>query len=493
MVKLRKIWPVLSCVLAILILIPLSAPAIITASSTEIVEARDRSSKTYDLGNNKFAIDVALGAVHYQDETGSWQEIDNQWAAAPSVWDWQMIEDGYHTSVLENFTAGQILLFESQGEYIAFQPMALEWTNVIDQIGQLSMPQNVGASIINTPIELLPNMSGSIGKIRWTGGYGSGRHFEWINTPARLSKLLTLDSKPPDPPQYIIDGGNPVLRLNFIFDPSPDLNIYVDNALWNKSARIQSFDTIEFRKDNEVLWGFMPAAYWDSGENVGVGVTELRKVGNSLYVSVRVPYGWLQTATYPVYIDPDIDLQVGASLDDVHEQGLVGTVSNISYIAHVASTFEVQRFWGGHRWVSGSLPSQGDTIDVAYAEVYLYDISYDDVDGFWHFEKAASPAQFTTSSNDVTDRTRTTASSAWDVDSLTTGWKQTPSLVTPLQEVIDSYSPTALVLIFRPNTVAAKAMRTKSEDGNPTYAAKIHVEWTSGAAAAGHSFGVVIG
>ena len=54
----------------------------------------------------------------------------------------------------------------------------------------------------------------------------------------------------------------------------------------------------------------MPVKYWDSSSglepNEGIGITELRNVGGKLYVSALVPYSWLQTATYPVFIDPAI-------------------------------------------------------------------------------------------------------------------------------------------------------------------------------------------
>lgn len=473
------------------LLLPTSPGPILTAAlGAEIMEARGRSSKTYDLGDNKYALDASLGAVHYRDEFRVWQEIDNQWSAAQPPWDWEMLEDGYHTKVLEDFTAGQILLFEARGESVAFQPMALEWTNALDQIDQISMPQDVTVSVSNEPVELLPGMTGSTSKIRWDDGYGTGRHFEWENTPGRLSKLLILDSSPPAPPQYIIDGGNPVLRLSFIFDPSAELDIYVDGLLWDKSSTDQTFNTIEFKLDDEfpehdwgdeVLWGFMPAAYWDSDESEGVALTELRKVGNKLYVCVRVSHEWLQTATYPVYIDPTLDLQVGANLGDVHENEASGVVTDsATEIRHYARNLATARFWAGHRFVSVSLPSEGDTIDIAYAQIYIYDTTYDDIDGFWHFEELAAPAQFTTNNNDVTARDRTEASVADDNDSMGVGWHQTDSLVTPLQEVIDSYSPTAIVLIFRPNAlVGITYASSRAYNDTPAEAAKLHIEYTA--------------
>ena len=185
--------------------------------------------------------------------------------------------------------------------------------------------------------------------------------------------------------------------------------------------------------------------------------------------------------TFPIDIDPTLDLQVGASLDDVHEKETDGFMYNSIYEDFQAHTSSDYRYWAGLRWVSASLPSQGSTMTVAYVEVFVSNVPavYDDMNGNWHFEKAAAPAQFTTDAYSVTSRTRTSASVSWVEDSLGEGWIQTPSLVTPLQEVIDSYSPTVLAVIWRPNSNAYKLTKTYSYDQSSTYGAKLHIEWTA--------------
>ena len=105
--------------------------------------------------------------------------------------------------------------------------------------------------------------------------------------------------------------------------------------------------------------------------------------------------------------DPIIDEQVAANLDDVHERESTGAVTDSATgVLHNSHTVNAGRFWGGHRWASESLPSIGNTIDVAYVELYIIGTANDDINGNWHFEKAAAPAQFTTDAHDVTDRTQ---------------------------------------------------------------------------------------
>ncbi|MBA7506121.1 hypothetical protein ES706_04801 [subsurface metagenome] len=187
---------------------------------------------------------------------------------------------------------------------------------------------------------------------------------------------------------------------------------------------------------------------------------------------------------FPIDIDPDIDLQVGANLDDVYEREGNGSISDSNLdVIHRSNTGSTYRYWGAHRWVSGSLPSQGNTIDVAYVKFYLHVAGNDEANGNLHFQKAASPARFTTSAYDVTSRPRTTTSTSWIANSLGTGWKQTPSLRLSLQEVIDNYSPTAIALIFRPNQDTSRKLYSRPHNYDSSLAAKLHIEWTVAAVA----------
>jgi len=257
------------------------------------------------------SIDTSLSSIDYEG-------INNEFIPAVAPWDWQMADAPYSVKVVEDFTAGQILEFEVDGSIVRLQPMALEWTNDYDMIQQVSMPQDVNAVVTNPD---------SQGTITWDNAYGSNIDFEWECTPNRLNKILTIsglnDLSPPA--QYIQDGGNPVLRLNLIFDPSSDVDIYVNGSLWDKSSKQQTFDIIEFRKNGEILWNFAPLMYWDSAGNEGQSIATLEKRGQSLYISIRVPYEWLQSAVYPVFIDADILIE-GAADDSLDARAIRGGV-----------------------------------------------------------------------------------------------------------------------------------------------------------------------
>ena len=177
-----------------------------------------------------------------------------------------------------------------------------------------------------------------------------------------------------------------------------------------------------------------------------------------------------------------LDLQVGASTDDVHESA--GTVTDSATTVLVYASSGLQ-YWGGLRWVNAAL-SLGDTIDVAYFSINNWTAANDDVDVALHFELGASPLTFTTgASSDVSGRSRTVANSAWVATALGLGWVNSPSVVGALQEVANGYDITAMVGIFKPNAPASAAiLQFRPYNYDTTLAAKLHIEYTAGGGAA---------
>ena len=461
------------------------------AIGDEVIEKRTRNSKTHDLGDNKFSWDGKIGAVHYEDN--GWQDIDNIFEPAVAPWNWQMLKAGYHIRVKEDFTSGQIIEFEKQGEAVQFQPMALEWTNDLDQIQQISMPQDVVPVITNPEVDLVGTTSHQ-GTIRWDNAYGEGIDFEWKCTTTRLVKILQIESlnNLPVPEPFIIAGGNPVLRLNLIFDP-PNKNavdIMVDGEVWDRKAKKQTFRYIEFRKGNEVLWGFMPLIYWDSDpdEDKQQSVATLEKRGNKLYISIRVPYEWLQSATYPVFIDTDVDEQVGTSTDDCLRR-LVSSYWSLTHgtLRAGCTSAEYYQQGSGMRFDNITVP-KGATIGAAYITIYAYEdgstttvnskVSAEDVDDAPTFadDSAAFDARWANRGTPVD----------WDgIGTWTAGQPyNSPEIKTVIKEIVDRgswASGNAIVIFWEDfdNLSSVGARRYgKSYDNSTSDAATIHIEYT---------------
>jgi len=457
-------------------------------TGNEIIPKRTRNSKTFDLGNGRYSLDVSIGAIHYDDGNG-WQGIDNELVPGSAPWDWVMVEAGYRIGVLEDFTAGQILQFWKRGSYVNLQPMALEWTNDLDQIQQVSMPQSVSPVITNPVVDLLPavGMPSHQGTIRWGDAYGEGLDFEWRCSATRLLKTLTisgLDNLPP-PYQYIQDGGNPVLRLNLIFDPSSDVDIYVNDQLWGRSGKAQTFDAIEFRKDGEVLWGFMPLRYWDSSEggNGGQSVATLERRGNKLYISIRVPYEWLQNAVYPVFIDTDVDEQVGATADDGRRYtGSLGfsTTDTSQFTGYYNSS----SFYHCHyfaRWTGITLEG---TIGTSYISIYGRDTPYGTPELKVYGVDEDNPVAPTSAAEFDADPL-TSAAVDWDGSWSKDNWHNSPSLNAIFQELVDSYAISGDAIMIQIKNDGGTTNRYNypaDYSYNTALAAKLHIEYSEEAA-----------
>jgi len=183
---------------------------------------------------------------------------------------------------------------------------------------------------------------------------------------------------------------------------------------------------------------------------------------------------------FPIDIDPSVTFDIPAGSSDSHQRRSDGVNSpNDTIVRHTSGSTLALRYYGGERWASAGFPNMGDTIDVCYVRHYIYSASYDDLYGRWWFQDAAAPAVFTAGVNNISNRPRTTASVFQNVLSRGTGWKNTSSLKAVLQEIVDSYSPTAIALIFtsynRPGVVA---YHSRSFDSNPAQAAELRIEWT---------------
>ncbi len=291
------------------------------------------------------------------------QETDTAWASGVAPWSYQMVKANYNLFALSQFNQGQIIkwLDPASGRYVAFQPMALQWTNSLNQIQQISMPQSVVAQV-------------SDDVLYWPAGYGAGLHFKYVASPTRLNKLLIIDSAASLPATSY-----DTLELNFIMSMSSGVTPYIDSgsglAAWDKKTTKDTVKAIEFRlSGGAVVWSFaIPTAYDSAGEST-TGVMRLKKSGSSLYVSVRFPKSWISAVpsnAWPIYIDPTVGYQVGASGSD----GFVRT--NQSYLNNSSTNLNIGRTAGGNihdtffLFSAVTIPD-GATIDSAVLQYKQY-------------------------------------------------------------------------------------------------------------------------
>ncbi len=462
--------------------------AVIAKYPDAVVSDRARNSIKHSVPSlpNKFVLDVGIGPMHYgvlED-----QEIDTAWQPGTAPWDFEMVSAGYNAFALEDFSSGQIIKYvdPDSGEDITFQPQQLQYTNDLDQIQAIANPQAVNAVVQNED------------GLFWSGAYGTGFDFRWQAQTARLDKRLVVDqaSRFPTPEQFIVDGSNPVLSVQFIFAPSSGLDIYVNDVLWDRQPNnlVDTSGLIEFRvvATGETAWHFnLPrsngAPVEDQDPDQLLGIFRLRRTGPNLFVEHRIPVSWLQAADYPIEIDVTVDEQVGASSDDARENATNVTLTDANFNPDETNEYV------GLRWSSVTITS-GATVDVATIDIWIDSEAHDEPQHPFGFEDAASPPTFATSpTTNISDRTLTTASVTYGdgtsigipaegafISSRPIGTVDVKSIV---EELVASHNYSAgapMVCVIQGTSIITDDFLIEFYDSDTTKAAKLHIEYTSG-------------
>ncbi len=384
-------------------------------------------------------IDAVIGAMH----TLSGEEIDTAWRPSAAPWQYEVTLADYLTRAKTQFNAADVVEWSRGGANIAFIAGQLDWHNNRNDVQLISTPQAVTGTVDDE-------------RITWQGAWGARLDFEWRNKTTRLLKLLRIGSLAAlaTPSQQILTGGNPVLRLQFQFSISNNIDIYVNGTRWSKTGQVQSNAAVEFRHADtgETLWYFQPGAAWDTSTDEGHKsehinpVVRFRKTGPSLFVEVRVPWSYLQNAVYPVYVDPTIDVSVAASADDGDETS-AGTVQITPAQFNVDGTGE----WAAYRFTGITITNYASMV-ASHLTLYFASSTTDEPEVTIYGENVASPAQYAagTATFSISNRTKTTATSLFSNANLNApGSFNTSSLNSIIAELVAARSYSNGVMAFQ--------------------------------------------
>lgn len=179
-----------------------------------------------------------------------------------------------------------------------------------------------------------------------------------------------------------------------------------------------------------------------------------------------------------------LNLQVGASSDDGIERRSDGVVASIQgFWRCFSNTTLSSAFDGLCRFTSVTVP-KGATIDAADCTLLMNDITQDDADLSIFCEDTDDAATMGSGTNDLTNRTRTTASTAWVQSSIGLISVTTPDIASAVQEVVDRAgwaSGNALAVYFRARTDLIAELEVVSYDASTIDAAKLDIDYTQNA------------
>jgi hypothetical protein len=424
----------------------------------------------------RHALEATIGPIHYG--AGENLEIDTAWLpSGDAAWQWAMTENDYHAHSRDVFNSGNLIRYThaASGLWVQFDPQSLNWRNQDNSQHQIAVKQAV-AAVVEDDV------------LRWPAAWGAGRHFQFQCQTGRLQKLLTVDSAANLPTPTVT--GDIVLELEYSLSIAAGLSFWIDGVEWTRTngVRVTTANHIECRNSaGDVLFWLAPPRAWDSNGSETGGLLQVHRNGgpNALFINVRIPRAWIETAQFPIYIDPTIDATVAASLDDgrVYQgTGNYGSIDNQCYAGYtIDSSNGVSDSWARFTGISGL---NGATVDVAYYSAHGTAKQGTPLTAIYAEDAASASAP--TSVSDYNARTRTTAKISWNDPSWSNGvYNNSPSIVSVIQELVEEYGGSLSVIqIFHQDdgsgTGANNRLVYKSYDHVDGVPPKLHIEYTEG-------------
>lgn len=179
---------------------------------------------------------------------------------------------------------------------------------------------------------------------------------------------------------------------------------------------------------------------------------------------------------------PSISSQAIAQSTDDATEGTSGTT--ITNEATSSSQLDATTEWAGFRWdISGNSIAAGSTITAASVVMNFPNTNLDEPLVTLFMERGSAPTTFVAAANNnnISNRSRTTASASWSSTDLgASGDFTSPSLVSVLQEVVDNHAPlTSIVLIVQGANDSSRDFSVTCYDGTPSSSARLSVTWTT--------------
>jgi len=181
-----------------------------------------------------------------------------------------------------------------------------------------------------------------------------------------------------------------ILYLEFNFKVNSNFDIYVDNNLFT-SGTIETDDKILFKNDDTELSFSKPFAY-DAPENRWSLKYKLNKNQDRTIISILVPVDLLEKATYPLIVDPTIDINVAVygSCDDDDScfNNVIEIRSFVTENKRASVQFSLSSLPGYQTINEAKLRLTGTSIDVSNNCA-----SGDDTDVYWENNDSQVPPQ----------------------------------------------------------------------------------------------------
>ena len=172
---------------------------------------------------------------------------------------------------------------------------------------------------------------------------------------------------------------------------------------------------------------------------------------------------------------PTYSSTISASTDDADQSA--GTVDLTGTTLNVNGTGQ----YAGLRFTNVTIPNAA-TINTATLDLEFTTTTHDDPDIEIYAEDTDDAATFAASSNNISSRTPTTATTTWTATSIGTGVKTTPSIAAIIQEIINrpgwtSGNDIAIILHGLSSSSFVRLRTLNAGTGSP---ATLNIDYTTG-------------
>lgn len=253
----------------------------------------------FDLGGGRRRFVATIEPLHVRN---SETEIDATWTPDSGAWQWKIAAADYQFHARSVFNVGNLVEWRVGDEWVVFDPQSINWINQDNSRQQIAIKQAVKGLADDATL-------------RFPAAYGAGRHFEYVAHPSRLMKHIIIDSFEALPAPTVT--GTVWFEAEFTLATSAGVDLYLDGVRWAKTnnIRVRTGNRIAFRAvtSGAVLWYAAKPVATDAKGETASAEYEVRRSGGTYFVTVRVPRAWLQAATYPVVVDPTLDVQPDAT------------------------------------------------------------------------------------------------------------------------------------------------------------------------------------
>ena len=382
-------------------------------------------------GRDRFALDSSIGSYHYLD-AGSWREINTDWLDSTSGW---ADENDRHAFRCLSDANGKRRIYPDRSDPNAYVEFARpqRWTGSAWQNITLPARTRTADSLLWDAAAFAINIQNTGDQIKLSVTLKNATAARRIRWPVTLTGLTFNNWQ-------LLKGGVPVIRV-----PRPTL---VDaNGVERTVASDYVNGAVEFTADVSGL-------------------------------------------TYPIVIDPTIDVQVGASEDDGRR--FTGTndflaTATTPYVGWQGSQSTILSAHGWARF-TGLSGLSGATIDVSYLSLCANLAGSNNTSSIYIYcNDTASPVA-PTNSAEFDALALTTAYYHYQVNSI--AWVggtfyDTGSINAPIQEIATSYDPAVIQVVMLNQILAGQDNRIQIRQydyaGNLS-GPKLHIEYTAGGA-----------